>query len=37
LPNCLAFYNTRRPHQLLDGKTPDAIYFPGMQQTSIAA
>ena len=23
----LAFYNTRRPHQSLDGQTPDTIYF----------
>ena len=22
-----AFYNTRRPHQSLDGKTPDSVYF----------
>jgi len=33
----LAFYNTRRPHQSLDGKTPDAIYFAGLPQESIAA
>jgi putative transposase len=37
LGNYLTFYNTRRPHQSLDGKTPDAIYFAGLQQTSIAA
>jgi putative transposase len=37
LGNYLAFYNTRRPHQSLDGKTPDAIYFAGLQQPSIAA
>jgi putative transposase len=36
LGNYLTFYNTRRPHQSLDGKTPDAIYFAGLQQTSIA-
>ena len=23
----VAFYNTRRPHQSLDGQTPDTIYF----------
>ncbi len=33
----LAFYHTRRPHQLLDGKTPDAIYFAGLPQERIAA
>jgi len=33
----LAFYNTRRPHQLLDGKTPDAVYFTGLPQERIAA
>ncbi len=38
---CLAryfgFYNTRRPHQALDGKTPDEIYFNNLPQESIAA
>ena len=33
----LAFYNTRRPHRTLDGKTPDAIYFGGLPQERIAA
>jgi putative transposase len=33
----LNFYNTRRPHQSLDGKTPDTIYFSGLPQESIAA
>ncbi|CAG4884669.1 Integrase [Georgfuchsia toluolica] len=33
----LNFYNSRRPHQSLDGKTPDAIYFAGLPQESIAA
>jgi putative transposase len=33
----LAFYNARRPHQSLDGKTPDAIYFAGLPQEEIAA
>ncbi len=33
----LGFFNTRRPHQSLDGKTPDAIYFAGLPQEAIAA
>jgi putative transposase len=33
----LAFYNARRPHQSLDGKTPDAIYFGSQSQARIAA
>ena len=33
----LNFYNTRRPHQSLDGKTPDEIYFAGLPQEMIAA
>ncbi len=33
----LNFYNTRRPHQSLDGKTPDAIYFAGLPPQRIAA
>jgi putative transposase len=33
----LAFYNVRRPHQSLDGKTPDTIYFAGLPQEKIAA
>ncbi len=33
----LTFYNTRRPHQSLDGQTPDAIYFAGLPQERIAA
>ena len=37
LGNYLAFYNTRRPHQSLDGKTPDAIYFAGLSQERVAA
>ena len=31
------FYNTRRPHQSLDGKTPDEFYFAGLPQERIAA
>jgi putative transposase len=30
-------YNTRRPHQSLDGKTPDAIYFGKLPQEKRAA
>jgi putative transposase len=33
----LNFYNTRRPHQSLDGKTPDEIYFARLPQESVAA
>lgn len=33
----LNFFNTRRPHQSLDGKTPDTIYYAGLPQESIAA
>lgn len=33
----LTFYNARRPHQSLDGTTPDAIYFDGLPQEEIAA
>lgn len=33
----LNFYNTRRPHQSLDAKTPDEIYFAGLPQQRIAA
>ena len=32
----LAFYNERRPHSSLDGRTPDEAYF-GQQKTAIAA
>ncbi|KAF0206508.1 MAG: hypothetical protein FD172_3942 [Methylocystaceae bacterium] len=32
----LAFYNERRPHSSLDGRTPDEAYF-GEQQTVMAA
>jgi putative transposase len=37
LGNYLRFYNTRRPHRALDGKSPDAVYFANLPQTSIAA
>ena len=33
----LNFYNTRRPHQSLDGNTPDEIYFAGLPQVKTAA
>jgi putative transposase len=33
----LSFYNTRRPHRTLDGKTPDAIYFADLPQARTAA
>jgi putative transposase len=33
----LNFFNTRRPHQSLDGKTPDTIYYTGIPQERIAA
>ncbi len=32
----LAFYNERRPHSSLDGRTPDEAYF-GKQETAMAA
>jgi len=31
------FYNTRRPHQSLDGHTPDEIYFNNLPQEKLAA
>lgn len=33
----LDFYNTRRPHQSLDGKTPDTIYFENLPKEKFAA
>lgn len=33
----LDFYNRRRPHQSLDGRTPDAVYFANLPQQSLAA
>jgi putative transposase len=32
----LAFYNERRPHSSLDGRTPDEAYF-GKHETAVAA
>ena len=37
LARYFGFYNTRRPHQALDGKTPDEIYFNNLPQEKIAA
>ena len=33
----LDFYNRRRPHQSLDGKTPDEIYFDALPEERVAA
>ena len=33
----LDFYNTRRPHQTLDGKTPDAFYCQNLPKETFAA
>ncbi len=33
----LDFYNSRRPHSALDGKTPDAIYFPKLPAREVVA
>jgi putative transposase len=33
----LNFFNARRPHQSLDGKTPDTIYYAGLPHERIAA
>ena len=33
----LNFFNTRRPHQSLDGKTPDTIYYADLPHERIAA
>lgn len=37
LRSYLGFYNTRRPHQRLDGKTPDEVYFANQPQLPMAA
>jgi putative transposase len=37
LGDYLRFYNTRRPHQALDGESPDAVYFENLPHASIAA
>jgi putative transposase len=33
----LEFYNSRRPHSALDGKTPDAFYFANLPALELAA
>ena len=33
----LDFYNARRPHQTLDGKTPDTVYFENLPKETFAA
>jgi len=33
----LNFYNSKRPHSSLDGKTPDQAYFNALQQIPVAA
>jgi putative transposase len=37
LARYFATYNTRRPHQALDGRTPDAVYFDTMPPDRLAA
>jgi putative transposase len=37
LGSYFSFYNERRPHQSLDGQTPDEIYFNNLPQERIAA
>ena len=32
LERYFAFYNERRPHSALDGKTPDSVYFSSLPQ-----
>jgi hypothetical protein len=33
----LELYNGKRPHQSLDGKTPDAVYFETVREEKQAA
>ena len=33
----LGFYNSRRPHSSLDGKTPDQVYFNTLSPVPVAA
>ena len=33
----VTFYNSQRPHQAFDGKTPDMIYFADLSQRNLAA
>ena len=37
LARFIAFYKSRRPHSLLDGKTPDEVYFGTQADTRLAA
>jgi putative transposase len=37
LTRYFATYNARRPHQALDGRTPDAVYFDAMPTERLAA
>jgi putative transposase len=37
LARFIAFYNTRRPHSSLDGKTPDEVYFATQADARLAA
>jgi putative transposase len=34
LARYMTFYNSRRPHSALDGRTPDAVYFPSMSMAA---
>jgi putative transposase len=37
LKQYFSFYNSRRPHQALKGKTPDDVYFSGLLPTKVVA
>jgi putative transposase len=34
LARYMTFYNSRRPHSALDGRTPDAVYFPSVSMAA---
>jgi len=36
LARYISFYNARRPHSSLDGKTPDAVYFESLPHVAAA-
>jgi putative transposase len=36
LGSYLAFYNRKRPHSSLDGRTPDRVYFGGFEVAEAA-
>ena len=36
LAGYLAFYNRKRPHSSLDGRTPDHVYFGGLNAAAVA-